>query len=301
MKKDKKDRTQDNEVYQRLKRVHYGMIQRCTNPNNSSYYNYGAKGVTISDKWLDFEGFLEDIDSLPGWDEDRYVPDKLALDKDIFWGNKVYSKETCRFVTPEENNTMKPNQQHKLVGYSPEKKLYRFHSANGFAKEHNIGTNGIFTCARGETLQHWGWQFCFEEDYYEGIFLEPYSWIRTLVGMSPKGGIYEFKNASQFAREHNLIEATVIIACAKGKNKHTRLWQFRYKDEVEAKPFEDPKSLKPASKRGQKIRAISPEGNIYITTNQTKFAKEHNINRLALRKVMDGEREHYKGWKFERI
>jgi len=28
------------------------MIQRCTNPNNYSYYAYGAKGVTICNEWL---------------------------------------------------------------------------------------------------------------------------------------------------------------------------------------------------------------------------------------------------------
>lgn len=34
------------------------MRQRCTNPNNPKYANYGARGVTVSRKWQRFEPFL---------------------------------------------------------------------------------------------------------------------------------------------------------------------------------------------------------------------------------------------------
>ena len=301
MKIELKDRTLDNLLYQRLKRVHYTMVRRCTVPGSTGYDNYGAKGVTVCEKWLDFEGFLDDVDKIPGFDEDRYVSDKLSLDKDREWGNKLYSLETCRFLTPEENNTIKPNQQYQIVGYSPEKVTYHFHSANAFAKEHNLNYTSIIKCAKNETgqIHHKGWQFCLLDNYKEGVFLEPWSWERFIIGMSPEGKTYRFYNASEFSREHpEIIESTVIYACLKYKINHTARWQFRWEDELDRKPFLPVSELKNSTKRGIKIVAVSPEGKEYITDNRTKFSEEHNINRRALANILEGKRDNYKGWKF---
>lgn len=35
----------------RLYRVWSGMIQRCTNPNNKSYGEYGGRGITVCKRW----------------------------------------------------------------------------------------------------------------------------------------------------------------------------------------------------------------------------------------------------------
>ncbi len=44
----------------------FGMIQRCTNPNNKEYHNYGKLGIEICKKWRDsFENFLEDMGERP--------------------------------------------------------------------------------------------------------------------------------------------------------------------------------------------------------------------------------------------
>lgn len=38
------------------------MIDRCNNPNNDQYYDYGGRGIKIEDnRWLKFEHFLEDM------------------------------------------------------------------------------------------------------------------------------------------------------------------------------------------------------------------------------------------------
>jgi len=37
------------------------MKQQCLNPNNRWYCNYGAKGITISKRWIDFVNFKEDM------------------------------------------------------------------------------------------------------------------------------------------------------------------------------------------------------------------------------------------------
>lgn len=72
------------------------MIQRCTNPKVKEYRWYGARGVTVCDRWYKFENFLEDMGE---------APDKLTLDRIDPNGN--YESENCRWITQQEqtNNT----------------------------------------------------------------------------------------------------------------------------------------------------------------------------------------------------
>lgn len=39
----------------------HGMLSRCTNHNNKSYYNYGGRGITVCDRWHKFENFFIDM------------------------------------------------------------------------------------------------------------------------------------------------------------------------------------------------------------------------------------------------
>jgi hypothetical protein len=41
------------------------MIQRCTNPENRQWRNYGGRGITVCDRWLTFVNFLEDMGEKP--------------------------------------------------------------------------------------------------------------------------------------------------------------------------------------------------------------------------------------------
>lgn len=41
------------------------MIQRCTNPRNHKYPNYGGRGITVCDRWLTFANFLADVGTRP--------------------------------------------------------------------------------------------------------------------------------------------------------------------------------------------------------------------------------------------
>lgn len=73
------------------------MKERCTNPNHPSWGNYGGKGVTFCERWLDFKNFLADMGERP---------ESMTLDR---YPNKAgnYEPGNCRWASPKEqaNNT----------------------------------------------------------------------------------------------------------------------------------------------------------------------------------------------------
>lgn len=73
------------------------MKQRCLNPSRNDYINYGAKGISICDEWLEFSLFAE-------WTYDCGYHDTLTLDRIDPYGN--YEPANYRWVNlkTQENN-----------------------------------------------------------------------------------------------------------------------------------------------------------------------------------------------------
>lgn len=69
----------------------HSMKQRCYNSSTNGYHNYGGRGITVCERWLKFENFLEDMGETP----EGYQIDRID-------NNKGYYKENCRWVTPQE-------------------------------------------------------------------------------------------------------------------------------------------------------------------------------------------------------
>lgn len=70
------------------------MRVRCTDPTADSYADYGGRGITVCERWLNsFEAFLEDMgERPPGTSIDR-------LD-----GSRGYEPGNCRWATAVEQN-----------------------------------------------------------------------------------------------------------------------------------------------------------------------------------------------------
>lgn len=65
------------------------MIQRCTNPKQSQYHDYGGRGIKVCDKWMKFESFLEDMGYRPS---KQYTLDRVDNDGD-------YELANCKWRT----------------------------------------------------------------------------------------------------------------------------------------------------------------------------------------------------------
>jgi len=68
------------------------MRQRCTNPNDSAWDRYGARGITVCKRWDSFEAFLADMGPKP-------TP-KHTIDRLRPAGN--YEPGNCRWATKAE-------------------------------------------------------------------------------------------------------------------------------------------------------------------------------------------------------
>lgn len=82
------------------------MIDRCNNPKNDRYYDYGGRGIKVCKRWLKFQNFLADMGKRPT---------DTTLDRIDNNGN--YCKENCRWATKEQQySNMRSNINIKYNG-----------------------------------------------------------------------------------------------------------------------------------------------------------------------------------------
>jgi len=133
------------------------MKNRCLNPNNATYSNYGGRGISVCDRWLSFNSFVEDM--FPSFEEG------LTLDRIDVNGN--YEVGNCRWANTETQSNNKVNslklhfdgsfyteaqlarkfgisrstiQARRLKGWSVEEMIYGKDYFNRFK---NIEVNGV--------------------------------------------------------------------------------------------------------------------------------------------------------------
>lgn len=83
---------------ERLYHIWNGMIHRCNDESCYSYKNYGGRGISICDKWLDFSTFYE-------WAIENGYENNLTIERiDV---NGGYCPQNCTWVTKSEQNRNK--------------------------------------------------------------------------------------------------------------------------------------------------------------------------------------------------
>lgn len=139
-----------------------GMMQRCYSEEyqvkRPSYI-----GCVVDERWHNFQNFCDDIKELEGYNEwkNSIKEKEYALDKDIkIKENKIYSKDTCMFVTTSQNSIIANSTGLIYIGTRiSDNYQEEFTSQKDFAKKYNLNRSIVCNCIKGKQKIHKNWIF----------------------------------------------------------------------------------------------------------------------------------------------
>lgn len=225
------------------------MLNRCYDEGDVSYVTYGAKGVIVAERWHNFSKFYHDIRLLSGWDEEKFYNGELSLDKDLKQPrveHKIYSPETCVFMTKGENTRLAHiDRLVEFSALSPNGEYYP-HEVNvdEFCVEKGIpktSISAVYPLISGKSYNNpdsskcvFGWSFGIpyeEVDVLKERQNTSDKLKKEFVAISPSGERTFEKGISAFAKRKGLHRRH-ISSCLKGDRNHTGGWRFEEVEEV---------------------------------------------------------------------
>lgn len=107
------------------------MKVRCFNKKDGNYYLYGARGITVCERWENsFENFWEDMG--PAWQPG------LSVERDNVNGN--YEPGNCRWATPKEQAN---NRRSNVIIETPKGRMNIQQAADTFGLTHQTISSRI--------------------------------------------------------------------------------------------------------------------------------------------------------------
>ena len=117
------------------------MVGRCTNSNHKDWPKYGAKGIEVSESWLDFEQFLTDMGERPkGTSLDR-IDNRFG-----------YHKANCRWATPAQQSQ---NQTTTKLSVTAVLSIRRDDRTNAMiSKDYGVSASHVSNVKRGKVWKN---------------------------------------------------------------------------------------------------------------------------------------------------
>lgn len=106
-----------------MHRLWLGMHNRCRNPNEPGYKNYGGRGIDVCERWRTFENFLADMGPRPS--DDHSIE---RIDND-----RGYEKSNCRWATNKQQcNNQRRNK--RITAFGRTKNLGQWSEETGIER-----------------------------------------------------------------------------------------------------------------------------------------------------------------------
>lgn len=134
-------------LYITLQRRYQNIVARCTNPNNTNYKYYGAKGVKC-----EFTSFIDFYDTYS-----TALKDDITLTFDRIDVNGNYSTDNIRLVNKKTQQSNKTTTRYFIAINSLEKVLCN--NAMEFGRYVGINGRSVGNCLRGNSKSAGGWKF----------------------------------------------------------------------------------------------------------------------------------------------
>jgi len=101
------------------------MKNRCLNPRNQSFKDYGARGIAVCNRWEKFSNFYADMGD---------KPEKMSIER--IDNSKGYSPNNCKWATWKEQQ--RNTRRNRMIKYRGETRCLA-----AWAEELNITTDAL--------------------------------------------------------------------------------------------------------------------------------------------------------------
>ena len=130
-----------------------GMIKRCY-CKDAQARRPTYKGCSVDPIWHNFQNFAK-------WFEVNYI-EGYVIDKDIIKeGNKVYSPEFCKFVSPYENNEKAHAKHYEFI--SPKGIVTKIYNMAKFCRDNDLHKPSMYKVNLGQRKQHQDWRLFLQD------------------------------------------------------------------------------------------------------------------------------------------
>jgi hypothetical protein len=124
------------------------MLSRCRNPDDGSYKNYGGRTdadgrlipVTVCDRWIDFENFLDDIGEapFPDWELDRIDPEGNYEVGNVRWAPAIVQTMNKRVHLPILESAFGIDWATRLIHIDRANRVSEIHSSHDYQSVKNL-------------------------------------------------------------------------------------------------------------------------------------------------------------------